>query len=1313
MQDGLVSLNASLLDRIATQQRSAATSLATQVAAIDSKLNAMDSASAHAHDALVAKFALLQQEQAQNNAVQEGEIRAIQAGEAGEAALVAARQAGTTRDLTTAAASLAAVKKEIGDVQAADKSAWTEQISSGFAGLKELLSTNITAESEDIRSRISRGINAVRASIEQLSAASLAQADNGEQALAALSAAVGVQDEKDKSLLASLTRQQADDLEQVNERLDRVKARLEARRAQLVAEYARIAGERAADKAAVLGKIRSDTAAEKQALDTRVASAERDLEVELGAAMSTLRQGVAQAEAQARADFTELDSNVTDWTAARHVTNARLVRRLEELKQGQTDSAEALDSAIATLKQDLSDTDARLLASTTAVEQLQDHAALSLNHTLHASLVELSEGAAADLTSETAAVRAQLATALLALRQRILTLERSTNSTAKAVSQSVFALEQRIMQRDAATAAEAGALNQTADLERSQAENEMSRLSERIKQGGVALASVMATAGQERANLEGQMTGGISADLEAASAGFRAALKANRTSLHLELVHEVEIWLHRLKVARQSALASAADATSRLERLKNSETGDHALVQSAVTQLEASVHSAKVSAQQALTALKAGLAKVHTGLDTLSHSVTQEVHGDRAQIESRVSAEVAALQQNFSDALAAQKTAMETHIREGARTLQDKIAQMQASLASGAAQFNASLAALVVQEQAIDRDQRAQVAKLLLQRQRAASELQRSATALKGALAEAGGELTRTSTALESNGAQEWEALNAKLTTAVQALQAGTVQLGSASGAALNAAKDAAAAARTSVMQEREALKTAHATDSVEIRSRLASGFAAMKANVTRDIEQAVSSIHMVFANELQTLAANVSAVKARAAQDEQRLKARAAGLEATEHADDAGQEVKIKALQAKVDEYDAHNTQRTEDLKLRVQEASKELSSDITSLQQARGADKNTITAGIRQAAQEAQAALNAMVAEQSEQLKARIARASSEQEMIVAKQKEQDTTEMATLKDQLEALQARARAADASNKDALSEIKTAILAQNRESSANHTSTWNAVRQVTDEVTREEARQKGDVRAQLAAFRREVQSDTAQLYSNYAASLAQAKTLLQGRSRELISSAENKVSTAYEADVQRNRALAAKVEEVRTKQNNDLSQSKVALQGVKGQASGWAQRMLNTIKSMNQQLVSATSTQSAVQAERVQEMATVQNKLQALTTGATALQELQQGLARAKSEAEADDAAEARAFEAKASAIAASQTRLNQWRSSLAQELKQAAHGVGKEHWARREGRATAGALESSGNDRMAYLRHKLTMILRKYGVSRSGLHD
>ena len=85
---------------------------------------------------------------------------------------------------------------------------------------------------------------------------------------------------------------------------------------------------------------------------------------------------------------------------------------------------------------------------------------------------------------------------------------------------------------------------------------------------------------------------------------------------------------------------------------------------------------------------------------------------------------------------------METHIREGARTLQDKIAQMQASLASGAAQFNASLAALVVQEQAIDRDQRAQVAKLLLQRQRAASELQRSATALKGALAEAGGELT-------------------------------------------------------------------------------------------------------------------------------------------------------------------------------------------------------------------------------------------------------------------------------------------------------------------------------------------------------------------------------------------------------------------------------------------------------------------------------------------------------------------------------------------------------------------------------------------
>ena len=75
MQDGLVSLNASLLDRIATQQRSAATSLATQVAAIDSKLNAMDSASAHAHDALVAKFALLQQEQAQNNAVQEGEIR--------------------------------------------------------------------------------------------------------------------------------------------------------------------------------------------------------------------------------------------------------------------------------------------------------------------------------------------------------------------------------------------------------------------------------------------------------------------------------------------------------------------------------------------------------------------------------------------------------------------------------------------------------------------------------------------------------------------------------------------------------------------------------------------------------------------------------------------------------------------------------------------------------------------------------------------------------------------------------------------------------------------------------------------------------------------------------------------------------------------------------------------------------------------------------------------------------------------------------------------------------------------------------------
>ncbi|KAJ1484132.1 hypothetical protein T484DRAFT_1797940, partial [Baffinella frigidus] len=301
----------------------------------------------------------------------------------------------------------------------------------------DAISKNVTSETGDIKGRISHALSAIRSSIEQLSAASLEQADNGEQALAGLSGAVDEQEEKDAVVRGALASHQTADRTEVEQRMARVIARVEAHRAQLEAAYARVAAERSSDSAAILAKEGTDTRAAQQALSARVAAAETALQAQLASAMLLLRQGVVAAEGTARADFAELDANVTDWDSERAAANLRLARRLARLQQSGTDSAAQLDASIAALAADLQETDTRLQAATSSVETLQDHTALSLNATLHASLATLSSSAQGARTSETAAVRDQLGDGVAGAREQLLpmlSLERAINSTAKAVS---------------------------------------------------------------------------------------------------------------------------------------------------------------------------------------------------------------------------------------------------------------------------------------------------------------------------------------------------------------------------------------------------------------------------------------------------------------------------------------------------------------------------------------------------------------------------------------------------------------------------------------------------------------------------------------------------------------------------------------------------------------------------------------------------------------------------------------------------------------------------------------------------------------
>ena len=117
---------------------------------------------------------------------------------------------------------------------------------------------------------------------------------------------------------------------------------------------------------------------------------------------------------------------------------------------------------------------------------------------------------------------------------------------------------------------------------------------------------------------------------------------------------------------------------------------------------------------------------------------------------------------------------------------------------------------------------------------------------------------------------------------------------------------------------------------------------------------------------------------------------------------------------------------------------------------------------------------------------------------------------------------------------------------------------------------------------------------DRNDLWSKFTTALRTANQALRETSDGIVGDVNTKVTDKYNSGRENNAALRARLEGLKRDQRNLFSQSRAALQGVEGQTSGWAQSMLNSLRSLNRQLVVTKSRQGSISEDRLQSIGAV-----------------------------------------------------------------------------------------------------------------------
>eukprot|EP00960_Hanusia_phi_P040557 754524-Hanusia_phi.AAC.1 len=865
----------------------------------------------------------------------------------------------------------------------------------------------------------------------------------------------------------------------------------------------------------------------------------------------------------------------------------------------------------------------------------------------------------------------EISSSLLALKKRILTLERNSNASAALLSTATSAIQAKILNMHNSRQLSLSDMQRKLSADKVVVDRKIEDLRQQIASYKQAIATKLEANHESQSQTKGKIQDYLDARMDSLARNSSQLIELVRSIWSDQFNQDVQSWQSAFHEKSLHFAQAMSTATEKLKKFKELEQSEDTNVIGRIDTLLSTMTSNKQNIDESVSALNDGLSSLEQKLISTSAELDSGREADKQQVQNEFQKQHQRVQTDYKNAMMEQESKLKASVQADEEGLMEREKRLGLLLNSRWKWFNASLKELQLYEVVEVLSSPPSSFFLAVGQVRGEPRSDRVALA-KPSTSCLGAEPTcwkvvgesdsstsslrdsQSDVELQHKSSANFQTVLRVFRVAQTLLQQSSLNQTSIAQHEVDAAETKLSSARNAMEMAGDLIRQEHNTDENLIKSDVTTGLTSLESQATRGISDALSAIRGSLTAKLTSLSERVSAMKAKAVQIENEVKSNMTSLEARQALDDSQGTHEITELFNEQQRLEGLLHTELDELQANETDLENSAESRLSSIDTEGAADGRNMQSEIEGSSDDDVKELKRTIDRQKESWDTAMKQGTTAKAGDLQQYRDAEKEALQDITRRINDIEREENADRSKFVESFNQLQVRVDGLQRQMQANMTGIRTNVGNMVRNVTSLQNSFKLQRQTAFAQFDRMTNSNINDITRNFSSQIRDFFTAAEQKLKDKIQSIRSNLDTSRTDAAVEMRREDAILDDLKNKQQSLYNQRLQAVNGLNGTSPTWANSMLNKLQVLHRDIGRAKSQEEAGANSVVNSANALQRDVSSVDATLSRLENLQQQMQNLQSQYEqvrSTDSSSAQASDAKVSSL---RTDVTQWRAEV-----------------------------------------------------------